>query len=334
MTDRNQANKSLSELLQELNDDSQTVKAALVYGLSDLSTSELEEARQVWPEVDVGRRRAAMARLAESSETNYELDFTRFAEYALGDDDEQVRKSAIEALWFSEDRGVMRRLINLLENDLDDGVRSAAAQGLGRFVLAGELGDLPEDALKEVEQAILRVCRQADMTSELYLRAFESIAYSGLEEVAELIEKTAKQEQVALQAAALFAMGRSGDDRWNKIVLRSLNSDVPQLQFEAARAAGELMLESAVPRLVELSQIDDVEIQEAAITSLGDIGGQTAMQVLTQLASSLDNDELLEVVEDAISMAALSTGDFASYLVPGGEDALDDDDYYDTDESY
>lgn len=331
MTDSsNQTDKSVEVLLAELQQDKETVKAALVYGLSDLTSEELATAQQIWPTVDVEQRRLAMARLAESSETNYELDFTRFARFALTDEDEHVRKSAIEALWYSEDPSIMQSFIDMLENDPDNDVRSAAAQGLGSFVLAGELGDIPENALNAVEEALLKVCQEAEIASELYLRALESIAYSGREEVSALIEKTARQEQVDLQAAALFAMGRNGDERWAKTVLRSLKSDVAQLQFEAARASGELMLEPAVPRLIALSQSDDIEIQEAAIISLGDIGGQAAMEGLTQLSSTLENEELLEAVEDAINMAALSTGDFASYFIPGGGvDEEDDDEAFD-----
>ncbi len=338
MTDSEaQSGRSLKDLLQELDREINTVKAALVYGLSDLTSEEMAIARVEWPKVNVAQRRLAIARLAEASETNYELDFSRFARYALEDSDEQVRKGAIEALWYSEDTDVMHTFINLLKNDPANSVRCAAAQGLGSFVLAGELGDIPQAAFTTVDDALLNVCREAEISSELYLRALESVAYSGNEEVSELIEETAKQEQVALQAVALFAMGRSGDERWGKIVMRSLHSDSPQLQFEAARAAGELMLEAAVPRLIELSQGDDIEIQEAAIISLGNIGGQVAMQGLTQLSGSLDNEELLDAIEDAMNMAALSTGDFASYFIPNGEsiefdgDDADDFEYFDAD---
>jgi HEAT repeat protein len=100
-------------------------------------------------------------------------------------------------------------------------------------------------------------------------------------------------------------------------VIEELESEDRELRFEAARAAGELSLEEAVPLLTEIAYEDDVEIRDAAIWSLGEIGGREAMRVLNVLAEEAqesDDDDLLGAVEDALAAASLGN-DSGLYLL-------------------
>ena len=45
-----------------------------------------------------------------------------------------------------------------------------------------------------------------------------------------------------MRQSALFAMGRTADSRWAKVVLSELESHEPAMRFEAAQAAGEMGL--------------------------------------------------------------------------------------------
>lgn len=315
----------LGELLDELRDADTPLRAALVYRLSEPSPADLEAVQAAWGEVPVERRRLLVSRLVQASEMNFELDFVTFAEFALTDEDEEVRTAAVEALWTSDEIATMRRLVALLLGDASATVRAAAAQALGRFVLAGELDEVPSDAVVDAEAALIETWLELSEPTEVRRRALESIAYSGREEVTSFIEEALADVDTKMRASAVFAMGRSADEQWEHSVRDALNDVEPEIRFEAARAAGELVLVHAVPQLIELLGESDDEIRQASIWALGEIGGRAAQNALLQLAESETDEALLEYIEDALNMAALGEGDFATYLLESDDTADDAD---------
>jgi hypothetical protein len=56
---------------------------------------------------------------------------------------------------------------------------------------------------------------------------------------------------------------------------------------------------------------------------LGEIGGEEAQTALFTLSEQTTDEALLESIEDAINMAALSLGDFGMYMMAPEDD--DDD---------
>jgi HEAT repeat protein len=312
----------LESLLSDLANPEVPLRAALIYRLSEISSDDLNLLRVAWDTIPQVRKSLLMTRLAETSESNFEVDFTDVAQFALNDVDSEVREKAIEALWINEDPAIMRRFIHILETDDSDVVRAAAAEALGRFILATELGDQAETVGREAEDALLHALTSGDEPLLVQRRALESLGYSGREEPDELILAAYDHPHMEMQASALFAMGRSADDRWQRHVLRALDAQEPELQFEAARAAGELMLKQAAVRLSRLSQEpSDREIREAAIWALGEIGGSEAQTALMRLADQENDDDLQEVIDDAISSAQLAAGQLNGSLLE-----MDDDD--------
>jgi HEAT repeat protein len=320
---------SLEALLASLNDPDTPVRAALFYRLSEPLPEDLATFQATLPTMPVESKRLLFSRLADISEVSFELDFTAVAVFALDDDDAEVRQYAVETLWYQHDPSLMRRFITLLESDESEGVRAAAATALGRFVLAGEFEEIEQEIAKEAEEVLLGVCHAEDTPNEVHRRALESIAFSSRKEVLPLIEKAAKHTNVKMRASALFAMGRNADRRWAPQVLKALDNPEPELRYEATRAVGELTLTEAIPRLIELLDEPDREIKEIAIWSLGEIGGEEAQRTLLHLANTEDSAYMLEVIEDALNMAALATGDFAAFILSSPDE---DDFFYDIDD--
>lgn len=319
--------RSFESLLADLADTNAPLRAALIYRLSDPSPEDLAALQAAWPSIPAERRQLLLSRLTEASEVSFDLDFSAVALFALEDQDAGVRQQAVAALWERDDPSTMRRLIALLRNDPSGEVRAAAAQGLGTFVLSGEYGMLPQEVVQEAEEALLTALT-AQEPQEVRRRALESIAYSSRKEVPPLIEQAAQDADIAMQASAIFAMGRSADEQWAEHIMRALDNPEPELRFEAARAAGEIGLVESISRLIELTQDEDREVKEAAIWSLGEIGGIEAQNALFDLANHEKDDELLEAIEDALNMAMLSTGEFVSYVFTRSEE---DDDFEDLD---
>ena len=233
----------------------------------------------------------------------------------------EVREAAVELLWEDESLALMNRLIDMALDDEATAVRAAAASALGRFILLGELGDLPEAETVKAQDAAVSILNNLDEDVDVRRRALEAIANCGHEIVDEAIREAYDSADHRMQISAVFAMGRTYDQQWNEFVLQQLDSDDPEMRYEAARAAGELEIEEAVPALTRLALDNDREIKEVAIWSLGEIGSREATRILERLATEAkrkSDDELLEAIEDAIGTASLGGGSL--YLM-----RLDDD---------
>jgi HEAT repeat protein len=286
-----------------------TVAPALVfYGLSDIQPQALERLHLAWESLAADFRTKIMRQLVDVSETNFDLDFHTFATLALEDTDPGVREAAIELLWIDETLPTMRRLIDMALEDEAANVRAAAAGALGRYILLGEYGDLPDDQTAPAVDATISIYNDVDEDVEVRRRALESVGNSSHEGVNDLIREAYASLEPLLKVSAVFAMGRTCDQKWAPVIIRELNSGDAAMRYEAARSAGELGLEEAVPKLSRLVHETDREIQEVAIWALGEIGGREALRVLEQYSHEPEAaaDEVLqEALEDAIASAAL-----------------------------
>ncbi len=307
--------------LAALRDNDGSVTSTLYYGLSALEPGSIARLAPVWKGLTPDYRRKLLRELTEASEANFELEYSALGQYALDDDDPGVREAAVEALWEDESLPLMYRLIDLAQEDEAVGVRAAAASALGRFILKGELGDLPESETSKAQDAVVSILDDTDEDIDVRRRALEAIANCGHEIVDEAIREAYDSHDHRMQISAVFAMGRTYDQQWGEYVRQQLDSDDPEMRYEAARAAGELEIEEAVPALTRLALDNDREVKEVAIWSLGEIGSREATRVLERLATEakrLGDDDLLEAIEDALSAASLGSGSL--YMMRFDED--------------
>jgi HEAT repeat protein len=241
-------------------------------------------------------------------EANVEMDYRSVGIMALDDSDAGVREAAIDLLFEDMSLQLMDKLIDLAQWDDAPEVRAAAASALGRFILAGELGEMPERETSRAQDAAVTLLTNDEEDIDVRRRALEAIANCSHEIVEEAITEAYHSDEQRMRVSSVFAMGRSCDDRWNPTIVRELQSSDPEMRFEAARAAGELVTEEAVPTLVRLAFDNDREIKEVAIWSLGEIGGMDAKRALNKLVrevQELDDPDLLEAVEDALANAQI-----------------------------
>jgi len=269
-----------------------------LYLFSDLNRADLAALELEWAQIAVERRRSVMQDLSEIGEANEEVNFEAVFTFGLEDTDADVRATAIRSLWESEDPALMAPFIELLQLDPSVEVRAAAASALGMYVYLGEIEEIPAAQAKRVEEALLAAIRGSD-DLPVRRRALEAIAFSSRSEVPGLIERAYHSPEHLLQVSAVFAMGRSANQIWEPQVLKELDSDDPELRFEAVRAAGELELQAAVTELAERVDDGDTQVREAAIWSLGQVGGDEARTILTDLLQDADDDER-DFIEEAL----------------------------------
>lgn len=289
-----------------------TLEAKLFYGFSNLSLEEANQVQSVWQTLTLEHRRKFMQRLIDVAEANVELDYRSFCLMVFEDRDPEIREAAIEVLWEDESTQVMDRLIEMAQWDESVQVRAAAASALGNFVLLGEMGDLPEAEISRVQDAVVSLLADFDEDVDVRRRALESIANSNHDLVEDAITEAYESGDDRMRASAIFAMGRTYDPRWGEVVMREMDSDNPEMRYEAARSSGALELSEAVPGLVRIASSDEQEIREVAIWSLGEIGGHGAMKALGRLAEAAEDagdDALLEAIEEAIGNASMVGSD-------------------------
>jgi HEAT repeat protein len=239
-----------------------------------------------------------------------------------------VRIQAIRLLWESEDKKLIPIYLKLLKDEQSADVRSAAANALGLFVYLGELEKIPEATHHQVEDQLLKVVKSRDKV-EVRRQALESLGYSGRDEVVPLIQSAYEDKNPDWMASALYAMGRSCDERWKKQVLSQLHAPNLDIRKEAITAAGELELSSARPALLDLlHDEEDLEIRRALIWSLSKIGGEGVREKIDELIEMEEDEEEAEFLEEALEN--LSFTEDAQFELFGTD--LDDDHHEDDSE--
>ena len=281
----------------------QHVSPVLVYGLSDLTSTEWGELECAWKQLSATVRLRTLRALNESSEALFELNYRELASQCLNDRSAAVREAAIELLWTDESEQTMRELISLAQQDKEPAVCTAAVKALGRFVLLGEYGDVSEDLAQEAQQLSLGIYLDQSKPLELRRRALETLANSSHPSAPELISSAYADGNHDLKISAIFAMGRTCSRHWQEILLQELDGDDNEAVYEATSACGQIQLEDSVPRIGELALSDDREIQVTAIWALGEIGGRRASEILSHLAEVVEDDETLALLDEALATA-------------------------------
>jgi HEAT repeat protein len=316
----------LDELIAALLDADTPLNHRFLYRLSDLDAEELSTFKETWPKMPSSRRQALMEDLEQLGMADDLLSYEAISRYTMNDEDPRVRLSAIRILWEYDTEDLIPAYLRILETDPEDPVRAAAAASLGLFVYKGELEELPADILQDLQDRLFRIF-STNTDAQVRQRILESLSYSSRDELPPLIEKAFSSGDKDWMATALIAMGRSVDKRWQEDVLSMLDSKVPVLRAEAARAAGELELAESVTNLVDLAEDADDDVRLAAIWSLSQIGGEKARRTLEGLLREHRDDEEADFLETALDNLSFTDGLQPFSILDFPENQAEDDLY-------
>lgn len=317
-------------LLAQFSDEAEQIAFSRLHILSDLAGQSLTEFRVAWPALTINRREQIAWALVELAEASFAVNFDAIFRHTLDDPSDVVRAASIEGLWEDERRDLIGPFLTMLRADPSAIVRAAAATGLGRYVLAGEMEELEDPIMARIMTELMTTIHLQDEEIEVRRRAIESAAYACTAEANDAIEMAYYDEDERLRNSAIIGMGRSCDRRWKLIILQELDSDSPAMRFQAAWASGELALKESVPFLARLIDDPDPEVCTATIWALGQIGGQQAQEILAAALEDADEDTQI-AIEEALAEAALATGDlsFPLYEFDEWEDDLGDEGPFD-----
>ena len=283
---------TLDNYFSELTDPEIVIKHAGLLQLSGLAGSEIIELLGVWSTIPTERRREIVDRMVELVEDNLDLDFASVFRACLRDKDDQVRAKAARGLEDSDDRTIIRPLIDLLLKDDSLEVRASAAVSLGKFAVMAQDGKVLKRDGERIRVALMEVIDRDDESLETRRRAIESVASFNSPEVEQIINEAYDAGNPELKQSAIYAMGQSSNSAWMPIVIQETQSSDPAIRYEAATACGNLGEEDTVPHVIALLNDDDSLVQLASVGALGAIGGSLSKRALQQCL--LLGDEAIE----------------------------------------
>ena len=305
-------NVPFQAVVEALLDDSTPFPARFLHHFSDLAPTNSAILMKEWPNISTKRKHTLLEDLEELAETDTLTNFDDVARPLLTDADPQVRIRAIRLLWESEDVKLVPVFLKLMNEDKDPEVRAAAANALGLFVYQGELEKIPAKLHHDIEDNLLKMATSAKDIL-VRRRALESLGYSGRQEVIPLIDSAYHDKNPDWVVSALFAMGRSNDERWKKQVLSKLHDPDDDIRSEAVHAVGELELPSSRSILLDLLEDEeDLELRREIIWALSKIGGEGVRDRLEELLDAETDDGEADFIEEAIDNLAF-TEDMAQF---------------------
>lgn len=280
-----------------------------------------------------------LKRVAESEDyfTNYLPVLKDF----LDDEEAEVRKLAIGGLWDYPKPEMIEVLFDKAENDPDKEVRCKAIITLGRYMYEGEMADydfdwgpikeimredeLPREDFLRVKEFFLRLYRDQEKPLDERRFVVEALGFLTDPEVFEIIEEAYAHPDKKMKMSAIFAMGRSGNVRWEHAILDELYNPVKELQLEAIRAAGQSGFDGAGKDLWRLTYSDDRDVKLEAIWGLGQTGWEGAFERLDELTYLGKDEEIREMAELALEDCYLYSGSLDEYYEEGDWDESDED---------
>jgi HEAT repeat protein len=312
-------------LIDALLDESKPFSPKYLHRLSDLEPVDISSFSNAWPKVSTKRRQALLEDLEELHVADDLLCFEDVGRVALKDDDPVVRKLAINVLREYELVELLPTFIHMADHDPDAEVRAASAAALAAYIYMGEVEDISPQKLERVEDCLLKLATGSD-TQLVRRRALEALGFSSRKEVNELIDKAFASSDTDWLVTALFAMGRSANSRWKPQVMQMLSHQRPAVRAEAAGAAGELEIKTAVPKLLDLLEDVDIDVRMASIWALSQIGGPGVRPALEALLENTDDDEEARQLDNALENLDFTEemNELALLEIPEEENAIDE----------
>jgi HEAT repeat protein len=273
-------NISIGQTIKNLGDNNLPVLNTRLADLSDLNFHQLELLDSTWHSIEVKRRRQIIHRLFELAEGDVCLNFDSIFKQRFRDEDEDVRRIAVEGLWENEESSLIEPLIYLMNLDSSQTVQAAAALALGRFTMLVEHNKISKDHRDKLSKSLLAVLADNSKSIDVRRRALEAVAPLSLPRVKQAISNSYNSSNPLLRVSAVYAMGKNCSPHWLPMLLSELTSGDSELCYEAVVACGELGEPEAIPYLIKLIDDDDTDVQMASVQALGKIGGSETREHL------------------------------------------------------
>ena len=223
----------MKDYLNELDQQPEDIKTSTLLEMSDLSGEDVENFSDIWSKLESEIKVKILKRLTELAEYDVQLDFTSICKLCLSAPEPIVRKSALDGLWELQDRTFIQPLIEILINDTDSAVKSAAAIALNSFAQMHQNGKLIERDSSKIFDALMQTIEKGQEENADISRTVEAIGYLSGQQVEDTLTKFHRNKNSQLRQSAIFAMGRTAQPKWLDLILKDFNDANPAIRFEA-----------------------------------------------------------------------------------------------------
>jgi HEAT repeat protein len=163
-----------------------------LYRFSDLETEDLDALKAIWTQIPTWRRKALLEDLEQLFGDDYLLSFEAVCRIGLEDPETEIRFLSIRSLFEYDAEDLIPVFLDLVINDEQEDVRAVSATVLGKYVYEGEIEEIAQQKLRQIEEQLLKVAQSED-TMLVRRRALEALGFSSREEVPALIKTAFNQ---------------------------------------------------------------------------------------------------------------------------------------------
>ncbi len=238
--------------------------------LRDLRPQDLAALRAALADDEPSVREAAVRSLGVAKD---EQAAPRLAELVASEPEKRVRLAAMQAL-SSLEKPESRQLFMEALHDDDDEVRGAAAAALAQL---GSYRETSEVLLERLAADRSDAVRQsaAFALGRTWVREAQTSVVDGL-------ARALDSGPDIVAAAAASSLGRVGGRRAESILRRKLEArpESERVAVAVAEALGRVARPASVPVLVDAASSDSASLRRAAVSALGAIGTEEAIEVL------------------------------------------------------
>ncbi len=215
------------------------------------------------------------------------------------------------------DEELATALLSILRNQQEpDNLRATAASSLGPALEHMEVFGFedPDDILlseamfHEIQQALHGLYSEESVSKELRRRSLEAAVHAPQDWHVEAIRAAYASDDGEWRLTAVYGMRFVGG--FVQQILEALDSDNPDIRFEAVCAAGNWGIDAAWSQVAALvtEQQTERSLLLAAIDAVAGIRPQEAAELLSTLACSEDED-VADAACEALAFAAEPWGD-------------------------
>jgi hypothetical protein len=177
---------------------------------------------------------------------------------------------------------------------------------------------LSKEVFLEVQRSLEELFRDADVPEDVRRRILETSVRAPQHWHRDAVRAAYSSGDEAWRLTAVFCM--QFVHGFHDQILEALDSDAPDIHYEAVCAAGKWGLDAAWPHIAALVTGDETEkpLLLAAIETVASIRPVEALEILGDLTDS-DDEEIVEAVFDALALVGEPTED---------DDEESDDEYF------
>jgi len=300
-------------IVDGLLDENKAFEFAHLKFFSDISKDDLNSVIQIWDQVSDQKKNNLLNGLTQLMATDTLISCDDFSKFLLEDSDDTIKAKAIELLKECPDTKLIQIFSKYLQSKDNPILNKAAARGLGKYVLLGELDEISTDDGRFVQDILVQQY-QNQTDDAVRMEILKSLGYSSRSAIPPFIKKALNHENKAWSVAALIAISRTADQKWEPVIQEKLSDPDIEIQKEAVKAAGELELSTLSEPLIDLLEefsIDD-DIYYHIIWALSQIGGNNVKELFESLLALSEDDEFSDMIDIALENLELSNG-FSSF---------------------